>query len=91
MKKFFCFIASVLGLCVIFGSGWAAGAGKLSSAVNTSTEFTEPAPEEKYDECPDCGQTYETNGENESHIKFKFKIPSPSNLHNRIIKLPRFN
>ena len=92
MKKFFYFIASVLGLCVIFGSGWAAGVNKLA-AVGAATEISEPVTEDKVspdesrqnDGCGECPD--EKNSENsEGTIRFRFEIPSPADFRNRIFR-----
>lgn len=41
MKKFLYFAATVLGLSVIFGSGWAAGTGRINS-VAPATKIDSP-------------------------------------------------
>lgn len=99
MKKFIFFIASVLSLSVIFGSGWAAGVGKSNSSVNVSTKISEPEGGEYH---PDCDENQRTDNENREdknqyednseksggQIRFRFEIPSPADLRDRIIKLP---
>ena len=101
MKKFLYFVATVLSLSVIFGSGWAAGVGKINSkAENVNIRISEPLVEEisedsenkncPSDKCPEneCPPDEERT---EKHLRFRYKIPVPTDFRDRIIKLPHSN
>ena len=96
MKKFLYLIATILSLCVIFGSGWAAGIRNY----NVKTEVTttklneqqiideETEPDADGDKIP---KEPENDCENEGQINFRIKIPVPADFRDRIIKLPHIN
>lgn len=94
------FAATVLSLSVIFGSGWAAGVGKINAAKDVTTRIIEPVSDEECpdcpdnnnqtDKCPDC-PSEEQHGKTTDHIRFRFKMPAPADFRDRIINLPYKN
>ncbi len=76
MKKFICFIASVLSLSVIFASGWAAGTRNYTDESPTAAKI-EKSEENIEENKSNNGRRSDsqTEKDRDCNHEFRFKVP----------------